>query len=159
MESYAFVDGEDLGIPPPPLYEELRGTGFWVPWVLLSAPVWVLGAAVCSPLGDLCGALSPLLPSLGPVRFPLASVLYSYALAAWAVHSASEFSPPRGFWSIAGLASALAAALVSGLPAVPAYPEILPMAASGWASATVVFATYCVAGYGLWEALLRGRRG
>ncbi|MHA1711347.1 MAG: hypothetical protein ACTSUS_04695 [Candidatus Freyarchaeota archaeon] len=42
IQSYAFIDGEEVGIPKPPLYDVLSPFPFWAMWISLIMPLALL---------------------------------------------------------------------------------------------------------------------
>lgn len=51
-QTYAFID-DIPGVEKPPLYDVLRPFGFWFPWLIFSAPLYIVSGALCS-LHDFC---------------------------------------------------------------------------------------------------------
>ena len=85
IETYAFIDGVP-GVVKPPLYDQLSSLELLLPWVILAAPVHVLGRAL-----NLWWLLK-LFPELSPgFKVPLVSIAYSYILAQWTTYSWSRW--------------------------------------------------------------------
>ncbi len=152
VQSYAFVD-DVPGMGKPPLYDALRPYGFWFPWIIFTAPLHIAAALICGST-DLCMQLFASFPSMGAVKFPLASVLYSYAAACWVVYSWRRWCVTTSRDTrILLLLVPLAPALFLGGPFIPAIIEFPLFVASSFLLIYGVFIVYSVAVYGLFRGL------
>ena len=81
IQTYAFID-DIPGIEKPPLYDQLSALELWFPWILLVAPLHILGAVL-----RLWWIIN-LFPELSSgFKIPLASIAFSYILSCWTVYS------------------------------------------------------------------------
>jgi len=81
IQTYAFID-DVPGIEKPPLYDQPSALELWFPWILLAAPLHILGAV----LG--LWWLIDLFPEFtSGFKIPIASIVFSYILSCWAVYS------------------------------------------------------------------------
>ena len=64
----------------------LETVQFLVPVVLFSAPLHVSAALICSVM-DVCGSIFSTSPSMGAVKIPVSSIVYSFIVASWLVYS------------------------------------------------------------------------
>ncbi|MDJ0270058.1 MAG: hypothetical protein NXY59_05885 [Aigarchaeota archaeon] len=152
VQSYAF--GDDVPcVEKPPLYDALRPYGFWFPWIIFTAPLHVAAALICGS-GDLCIQLLSSFPSMGAVKFPLASVLYSSAAACWVVYSWRRWcvAAPRDT-RILLLLVPLAPALFLGRPSIPTIIVFPLFVVSTFLLLYGVFIVYSVAIYGLFRGV------
>ncbi len=109
IETYAFID-DVPGVQKPPMYNYISVIEFWIPWVYLTLPLHLVGAALN------LGWIVKFFPELSPgFTFPLASVFYAYILSCWAVYSWRR-------WVIGGRRKVLLVFIVSIVIAAVIYP-------------------------------------
>jgi len=154
VQTYAFID-DVPGIEKPPLYDQLRGFDFWLPWNIFTAPFHIPLAVICGVF-DFCAPLFSHFPRLGAVRFPVSSIVYSYIAASWLVHSWNRWiseaaSPTRRLLLMIPL---VATGIMMGttLISIPLRPG-----ESAFSSFVLVYAIpvfYSISGYGLYKAAL-----
>jgi hypothetical protein len=113
IQSYAFSDGEQFGIPKPMFYDVLRPIPFWPMWMYLLLPFVVTLAPI-----SLLGIHIP-----GSAVFLPMSVIYLYVLASFLVFSYDKYRSKftRRYWA-ALVALALGINLLNLLMATIAKP-------------------------------------
>lgn len=108
VQTYAFID--DVGVPEPPLYNLLRPYDLWIPWIIFTLPLRILEILPCSLID--CTVILSSFPSMGAVKFPVISVIYSYLAASWLVYCSDRWFRWRGRLRILPLIPAMLAALM-----------------------------------------------
>ena len=105
VQSYAFIDGEEQGIPKPPLYDLLRPFPFWAMEMSLMLPV----ALASIPLRSI-GLSNPLWGGW----FKL---VYSYLLSCFIFFSYDEYKNrfTSKYWMTVATVSAILAFLFGGI--------------------------------------------
>jgi hypothetical protein len=94
IQTYAFID-DIAGLEAPPLYYQLMWFDFWIPWILLTAPLCLLAAVLWVSAAYLFDLLIADFPRLGAVSFPVFSVAYSYVAASWLLYCWDRWVSPR----------------------------------------------------------------
>ena len=81
IQTYAFID-DIPDVKKPPLYDQLSALEPWFPWILLVAPLHILGAVLK------LWWLIDLFPEFSSgFKIPLVSIAFSYILSCWTVYS------------------------------------------------------------------------
>ena len=150
-QTYVFID-EVPGMEPPPLYPYIQGLDFWIPWLILTLPLW----AACMVDGW-CTWLVSLLPGMGAVKVPLFSMAYGYLESSWAVYVWGRWAGPRGAGKPLLLTSLALTSIIYG-PALASslmgfYP--LSRSLSGALLSLLVISLHMVSLYGLYVAVGR----
>lgn len=76
IQTYAFTDGEEYGLPKPPLYDLIDPIPFWPLWMMLSVPLFAVG----SILSSILSASGVRILSSTPFFF-IGNIVYFYILA------------------------------------------------------------------------------
>jgi len=148
IQTYAFID-DIPGVEKPPLYDQLSVLELWFPWILLAAPVHLLGDIL-----DLWWLLE-LFPSLG-FRVPLASIAYSYILSCWTIYSWNKWVKYSRMKKYLVFVAITVSLMMSPLPVLFSPPVTLADISrfiSGFVSILLVTITYIVSLIGLVRVL------
>ena len=145
IQTYAFID-DIPGLERPPLYDQLRGFEFWFPWVLFTLPIHL-------PI-PLSRGVVRYFPSLGAVKMPLGSIIYSYVAASWLVYVWDRWvsaSARRVRGTLLMLPAVLAS--LSGLSPLLLSLRGLAYTLSRFVNLYLVYLFYAISLYGLYKAL------
>ena len=149
-QTYAFIDDVPR-LEKPPLYDALRPFSFWYPWVLFSAPFHVSAALICSVM-DVCGSIFSTSPSMGAVKIPVSSIVYSFIVASWLVYSWDRWlsgSRRRARLLILLTPLALTAAQIGHQLPMLAQPGLTSFMISGFLLTYAVVTFYLISVYGV----------
>ncbi len=147
IQTYAFID-DVPGLEKPPLYDQLRGFEFWFPWVVFTLPIHLP-----IPLGR---RIMEYFPSLGAVKMPLGSVVYSYVAACWLVYAWDRWISARRVRRVLLMLPAVLAFISSLSPLLLGFEEAA-YALSGFVNLYLVYLFYAIFLYGLYRALKEKR--
>ena len=153
-QTYVFVD-DVPGMEPPPLYPYIRGLDFWIPWLILTIPIWV----ACMP-GSWCGQILEALPSMGSVKIPVFSVAFGYLEASWTLYVWERWVRPNRLERPLILATIALTAIIYGPSLIASlmgyYP--LSLSISGTFLSLFVIWLHTVSVYGLYKLLTTSSR-
>ncbi len=145
IQTYAFVD-DVPGLPKPSLYDVLRPLDLWFPWIVFAGPVHILGYSLGLTW------IMKFFPELGGIRFPVASVVYSYIVSCLIIYTWDRWlssSRPKVRFLIVFLPLTISIAFT--IPAVLLKASIgyYTLILSGFAFFTAALMAYSICIYGL----------